>query len=89
MRQRSFVFLVLVVVPVGGVSTRCWISHLGDDPIQSRAGAHGGIGLGFIGLIIAAEVNGLALDGDQFGDNEFENIRETESDDWVASSWTQ
>ena len=38
---------------------------------QRRAGPQGGVGFGLVGLVVAADVHGLALDGQEFADDFF------------------
>ena len=41
----------------------------GEDVVERRARAQGGVGFGVVGQVVAADVDGLALDGEQFGDD--------------------
>jgi hypothetical protein len=40
-------------------------SKFRQDVVQRRAGTEGGVGFGFVGLVIATDVHGLALDGEE------------------------
>ena len=37
--------------------------------VQRGAGAQGGVGFGLVRLVVAADVHGLALDGQEFADD--------------------
>lgn len=41
------------------------------DGVEGGAGAHGGCSFGCIWLVVAGDVDGGALDGDEFGDDGF------------------
>jgi len=45
------------------ISERC------QNLVEGFARAHGGGGFGGVGVVIAAEVDGAALDGEEFGDD--------------------
>ena len=42
-----------------------------EHGVQRCAGAEGGGGFGLVGLVVAADVHGVALDGEEFADDFF------------------
>ena len=43
--------------------------RLPDEAVERAARAHGGGGFGLVRLVVASGVDGVALDGDEFGDD--------------------